>query len=273
MESPVEDHYHCENLSTKIQKALEESGKELNKLLPKDLAAVDQLHTGGAGATLDLMKKTNITDAWHVLDAGCGIGGSSRVIAKTFSCQVTGIDLAGSFIETAKDLTKWCQLSPSIQFEKGSVLKMPFDDNTFDAVLCQQILMNIQDKKTAVKEFYRVLKPGGSLILHEIMQGEKKEILLPVPWADNSRISFLLPWKEVKELLECRGFILNHFSNETQKALAWWQMVQGATKGEKPRPLSPRLVFGSNASFFAANMQTNFQNKCLQCIEAVFKKS
>ncbi len=279
MESPVEDHYHSQNLSQRILDALTKSNKHTHPLDTKNLAAVDQLHTGGAGATLSLLKKTdlppkkNAARDIHILDAGCGIGGSARLLAKTFHCRVTGIDLAGTFIETARDLTRWCKLDSSIDYEQGSVLDMPFNTDTFDAVLCQHILMNIQDKKSALKEFYRVLKPGGSLILHEIFQGENKAIALPVPWAADPGISFLLPWEKFESFLAAPGFTLDYFSDETQTALAWWQMVQAAGKNKIPRPLSPHLVFGANAAFFAINMENNFKNNSIQCIEAVYKKS
>lgn len=279
MESPVESHYHSQNLSQKILDALAESGKHTSPLDTQALAAVDQLHTGGAGATLKLLEKTslskkkNSTGDIHILDAGCGIGGSSRLLAKTFNCRVTGIDLAGTFIETARDLTRWCELDSSIDYEQGSVLDMPFKTDTFDAVLCQHILMNIQDKRAALEEFYRVLKPGGSLILHEIFQGEDNTIALPVPWAGDPEISILLPWEKFEPFLVGPGFTLDHFSDETQTALAWWQMVQAAGKNKKPRPLSPLLVFGPNAAFFAINMENNFKKNSIQCIEAVYKKS
>ncbi len=279
MESPVENHYHSSDLSQRILDALKKSEKEITPLEPKTLAPVDQLHTGSAPATLalikkaDLSKKNCVVKNSQILDAGCGIGGSSRLLAKTFQCQVTGIDLAHAFIETARDLTHWCELDPWVNFEQGSVLDMPFKTGTFDAILCQHILMNIQDKKTAITEFYRVLKPGGCLILHEIFQGENRAIALPVPWAADPSISFLLPWENLDSLLDSTGFTPDYFSNETQAALAWWQMVQAAGENKKPRPLSPHLVFGSNAAFFATNMEKNFQNNSIQCIEAVYKKS
>lgn len=278
MNAPVKDHYHSQNLAQKIQKALIDSGKDTRNLKPKDLAAVDQLHTGGATATLGLIKKAGfsktITPAPpHILDAGCGIGGSARLLCKTFSCRVTGIDLADNFIETAREVTDWCNLSHCIEFEQGSVLTMPFENNSFDAILCQHILMNIQDKETALKEFYRVLKPGKALILHEIFQGENRALALPVPWASDPCISFLCSWEEFDSLLAGTGFFPDHFSDETNGALSWWEMVQSAGKNKTPRPLSPHLVFGSNAAFFAANMQGNFKNNSIQCIEAIYKKS
>lgn len=278
MEPSVQDHYDSQNLSQRIQNALIESGKDISAIVPKDLAAVDQLHTGGGAATLGLMEKAGLSKTItpdppiHILDAGCGIGGSARLLAKNFPCRITGIDLAASFIETARELTGLCNLSHCIEFEQGSVLTMPFENVSFDAILCQHILMNIQDKKTALKEFYRVLKPGGSLILHEIFQGENRALALPVPWAADPGISFLCHWEKFDSLLVGTGFYPDHFSDETNSALSWWEMVRAAGKNKRPRALSPHLVFGSNAAFFATNMQDNFKNNSIQCIEAIYKK-
>ena len=273
MISKVENHYNSENLLEKIHFALKDSGIKTDNLNPKYLAAVDQLHTGGAAATLRLLEKSDIIKDSLILDAGCGLGGSSRLIAKNFKCRVKGIDLSESFIETAKKLTCWSTPELDVSFDKASILELPFEDNSFDAVLCQHILMNIKDKKTAVKEFYRILKPDGTLIIHEILQNEKNEIAFPVPWATNKEISFLVPWEELDIIFKEQNFKPCYFSDETDNALAWWQMVKTAIKNKKNPSLGPHLVFGDNSAFFASNMQKNFQNKTLQCIEAILKKS
>ncbi len=275
MESHVKDHYHTNDLPLKIKDALKKSGKDFNQLAIKDLASVDQLHTGGAPATIALIKKAGLPEKATILDAGCGIGGSSRLLAKSFNFQVIGIDLAPAFVETARVVTQWYNLEQSIGYEQGSVLDLPLENDSFDGVLCQHILMNIQDKKTALKEFYRVLKPGGKLILHEIFQGKNKNepIALPVPWAGDASISFLESWKDFKPCLLSAGFTLDYLSNESQPSLEWWQMVNAVGKKKKSRPLGSHLVFGENSVFFGPNMEKNFKINTIQCIEAVFKKN
>jgi len=275
MESHVKDHYHTHDLPLKIKDALEKTGQDFSQLAIKNLASVDQLHTGGAPATISLIKKANLPANAAILDAGCGIGGSSRLLAKNFNFQVTGIDLAPAFVETAQVVTQWYKLEQSICYEQGSVLDLPLENDSFDAVLCQHILMNIQDKETALKEFNRVLKPGGKLILHEIFQGKNKDepIALPVPWAGDASISFLESWKNFEPCLGNAGFTLDYLSDESQPSLEWWQMVNAFGKKRKPRPLGSHLVFGENSAFFGPNMEKNFKNNTIQCIEAVFKKS
>jgi len=171
MESQVQAHYNSENLTENIKNALIMAGKDLSCLNPKEIGIIDQLHTGGARASIKLFKAAKLMPEELVLDAGCGIGGSSRLMADKFQCNVTGIDLAQKFIEAARFLTKATGFEERTAFKQGSILEMTFKDNTFDTVLCQHVLMNIEDKIKAIKEFYRVLKPGGKLILHEVTKG------------------------------------------------------------------------------------------------------
>ncbi len=273
MESQVKNHYHAQDLIRKIQAALESEGKNIDSLAPRDLAPVDQLHTGGAPVTLSLMGKAGLARDARVLDAGCGLGGSSRLLAKSFNFKITGIDLAPGFIETAERLTRWCRLDHCISYHQGSVVELPFEEQSFEGVLCQHILMNIPDKKTALSEFFRVLKPGGKLILHEIFKGTGEPLYLPVPWASTPSISFLESWTTFEPWLTAAGFTPDSMSDTTQEALSWWQRIHAAGQKTPPRPLGPFLVFGQNAAAFGSTMSKNFQNNIIQCIETIFKKS
>ncbi|MCG8637226.1 MAG: class I SAM-dependent methyltransferase [Desulfobacterales bacterium] len=274
LDESVQSHYACPDLAKKIRAGIERSGKNVEDLSVRDLGPVDQLHTGGGPATLSLMEKAGLHQGAEILDAGCGIGGSSRLIAEHFKLNVTGIDLAPDFVDTAGTLTRWCGLDRkrNINFRQGSVLDLPCEDLFFDAVLCQHILMNIRDKATALAEFYRVLKPGGKLILHEITDGPGPAPRMPVPWAADTSISFLTPWKEVTEIMEKTGFTPEFFSDETGNSALWWKKVNAFTAKSPPRPLNPGIVFGDNAALFGPNMEINFSSRSVCCIEAILIK-
>ncbi len=275
MESEIKTHYNSDNLTQKIKTALIKAGKDLSNLEPKDLSAIDQLHTGGAVASLELLKKINLAQNARVLDAGCGIGGSSRILARQFNCQVIGIDLADKFIPAANFLTQCMALENLVNFQQGSILDLPFEENTFDAILCQHVLMNIKDKSMAVKEFFRVLKPEGKLILNEITKGENNTLVLPVPWAASPGISFLEPWDLLSPIFEKQGFKTLSYSDETSLACSWWKKVKSFSQKANPQTniLGPGLVFGDNAKFFGENMHANFKNNSICLVEAILKKS
>ncbi|HKL00995.1 MAG TPA: class I SAM-dependent methyltransferase [Desulfotignum sp.] len=274
METRLRNHYNAPDLIHNINAGLTAAGIDTEPLHTKDLALVDQLHTGGMRATLALVEKTAITPDFHILDAGCGLGGSSRLLAETRGCRVTGIDLSAPYIAAAQMLTQRSGLSEKVRFQTGTILDMPWDDNTFDAVLCQHILMNIPDKPAALQEFFRVLAPGGILMLHEIVQGDNAALALPVPWADAADISFLEPWDTLAADLFKTGFTLEHHVDATEAGCRYWQKVRKfANKNEKtPRPLGPHLVFGQNARLFPHTMSRNFETNAINLVEAIFKK-
>ncbi len=275
MESEIKHHYNSDHLIQKIKTALAGAGKSLSGLTLKDLSPIDQLHTGGAPASLSLFEKIQFSPGDTVLDAGCGIGGASRLLAKQWQCNVTGIDLADRFIEAAQFLTHCTGLEKKITFEQGSVLDLPYEDQTFDAVLCQHILMNIQNKPLAIREFFRVLKKGGRLILHEVTKGKNHQLSLPVPWAAEASISFLESWDMLSDCVQKQGFITEYYSDKSREATVWWGKVKTFSQKRPPRPdvLGPGLVFGKKAAVFGQNMHAGFENNSICLVEAVVKKS
>ncbi|MCG8688075.1 MAG: class I SAM-dependent methyltransferase [Desulfobacterales bacterium] len=272
MEHLVQEHYACPDLVEKIRAGLEKTGKTPEKISPKELGAVDQLHTGGAAATLSIGERAGLKRGAAVLDAGCGIGGTSRVLAGHFGLAVSGIDLSYDFIDTAKILTQWCGMDQTcdISFRQGSVLELPYETNSFDAIFCQHILLNIKEKTIALSEFSRVLKQGGKLILHEIVEGPGPAPIMPVPWANDSSTSFIEPWEILEKELSDTGFSPTYFSDETQTNADWWKKVNAIKKAKGTSPLNPGLVFGDNARLFGPNMEQNFSAQAVRCIEAIF---
>lgn len=273
MESSVQAHYDNPNLIQRIDAGLTAAKKNPGSLQISDLAMVDQLHTGGTRATLALAEKVSISKDWHVLDAGCGLGGSSRLLADTFGCRVTGIDLAVTYIDAARILTARTGLSLQVDFLAGSVLDLPWEHPRFDMILCQHILMNIPDKHAAARQFIKVLKPGGVLVLHEIVKGDHPDLALPVPWAASAGISFLEPWDHVAACFADTGFIVASFTDVTAAGCRYWQKVRefAQKNAGTPRPLGPHLVFGKNAGRFPFTMSQNFESRAVGLVEAVLK--
>ena len=285
MDTQIQDHYTPTDLISQVEKALAARDIPTQNLDPKILAPVDQLHTGGLRATLALSKGLDLKPDTHVLDAGCGLGGTARILAQTHPCRITGLDLTPSLVAAASCFTDWCALSDQINFKTASITRMPFEDHNFDLVLCQHILMNIEEKKKALSEIHRVLKPGGQLILHELFQGKTRALQLPVPWADSPKISFLDSWGTMEDRLTQIGFCREHWVDATDQGIAFWAHINKAaakaakTPGQIPTPsankapvLGPHLVFGKNARHFKTTMAGNFASGALQLVESIFTK-
>ncbi len=275
MKDAVKTHYTRPELGKKIRQALEKAGKNPKQIHLRDLAPVDQLHTGGAPATLELMQHAGLDKGMIILDAGCGIGGTSRLLAQNFDLVVHGIDLSKDFIETASMLNQWCGFAKdgTINLKQGSLLALPYPDHFFDAVLCQHVLLNIKDKPKAFAEFSRILASGGKLILHEIVDGPGPEPLFPVPWAGNAAASMLCSRQDLGEYAKKAGFELVYSEDKTKNAARWWEKINAGKKSGGTGPLNPSLVFGENAGRFGANMEKNFKEQAVLCVENIWVKS
>ena len=136
-------------------------------------------------------RRIALTEDSRVLDVGCGIGGPARYLARTYGCRVDGIDLTPELIETGRVLTERCGLADRVVLQIGNALDLPYPDQTFDVVWCQNVAMNIADKDGLFAGVYRALKPGGLFTSTEYSVGPGGDIIFPVPWAYDASINFL----------------------------------------------------------------------------------
>ena len=109
--------------------------------------------------------KNSLTNPKTIIDVGCGIGGSSLYLAQKFDANVTGITLSPVQANRATDRAKNAGLQQQVQFQVANALEMPFPDNQFDLVWSLESGEHMPDKTQFLAECYRVLRPGGKLIL------------------------------------------------------------------------------------------------------------
>ena len=120
-------------------------------------------------AQIDLIEEvlnwSGVQTAENILDVGCGIGGSSLYLAGKFNAQATGITLSPVQAARAKERAQDAGLSGRTQFQVADAQAMPFPDDSFDLVWSLESGEHMPDKTKFLQECYRVLKPGGKLIL------------------------------------------------------------------------------------------------------------
>ena len=100
----------------------------------------------------------------YVLDAGCGIGGSSIWLAKHRGCRAKGITVSADQVGHAKKNARRHGVAEQVDFEVSDFLKTPFPDETFDVVWAVESSCYAVDKRDFFREAFRVLKKGGTLI-------------------------------------------------------------------------------------------------------------
>jgi ubiquinone/menaquinone biosynthesis C-methylase UbiE len=98
-----------------------------------------------------------------ILELAAGTGRVTRVLAEQYpDTEITATDLNPGMLSLAKKIV----LSPRIKWNIVDACDIPYDDNTFDVIICQFGIMFFPDKPKAVSEAYRVLKPGGTIIFN-----------------------------------------------------------------------------------------------------------
>ncbi len=96
----------------------------------------------------------------RILDIAAGTGTSSAAIAKS-GATVIAFDFSAGMIDEGR------KRHPDLEFVQGDAQQLPFGDDEFDAVTISFGLRNVEDPKLALSEMYRVLKPGGRLVICE----------------------------------------------------------------------------------------------------------
>jgi len=118
-------------------------------------------HIGGIEATDRLAELCRIKKESRVLEVGCGVGLTSAYLADKFGCRVTGIDISRGMIEKAKETAGNEGVYDKTEFMVADAQELPFENESFDAVILESVMAFIPDRKKAMKEFIRVLRPGG----------------------------------------------------------------------------------------------------------------
>lgn len=268
----VQTHYARADLGDVILAALENAGKDLNHLTPEDLAPIDQFHIRGRTATLELARAAGLDAAKHVLDVGSGVGGTSRCLAKAFGCRVTGIDLTDEYCRAAAMLSAKTGLEHLVDFRQGDATKLPFDDQSFDVVWTEHVAMNIPDKTQLYKEMHRVLRPGGTLAIYDVLAGPSGPVLFPVPWARTPDTSFLVSPSELRKLLEEAGFTITDWSDTTEAARAWFVTLAEKIRKDGFPSLGFHVLLGPEFKAMAQNQGLNLQEGRIALAQVVARK-
>lgn len=268
----TKNHYDRGGLTETILAAFAASGKDPAELTIKDLAPIDELHVRGRKATVELAEKLALHPGSLVLDLGCGIGGATRYLAATFGCRVIGMDLTFDYCRAAATLGRLTGLAAKTLFTRGDATALPFPAACFDTVWTVHTAMNIPDKKSLYHEIRRVLKPGGVLMLYDILAGSGGEIHTPVPWAREPRQSHLLQPQQLEQLLLESGLFITHWQDRTEEGNLWFSRLAERTETGTPSPLGVQLLFGSDFPAMARNQVRNLSEGRIVLLECIAER-
>ena len=149
-------------LSHRIAKE-EQENDEIYRRRSLDNLDISKTHYGHQRMLEWALRQLPNLNGARVLDIGVGEGQSSVLLARA-GAHVTGIDISGEALTRATELAKRCGVHPEFIRMPGEELRFP--DKTFDAILCMSAYHHM-DIERATREFVRVLRPGGRVVMIE----------------------------------------------------------------------------------------------------------
>jgi len=169
-------------------------------------------------------------------------------------------------------LTELLGMQDRVDFHATSALDLPLDDDAFDGVWSLQMNMNVEDKLGWLKETYRVLKPGGRAVLYEVCGGRNTPLHFPVPWAQDSSMSYLVPPEAFRKIVTAAGFEIEVWNDKTDLAQKAFANAKEPV-GEPNLPvLGVYLLVGNDIGTKAYNLHRNLDEERVSLIETVAVK-
>ena len=117
-----------------------------------------------------LADRVRIQPGERVLDAGCGVGGSSLWLAKERGVEVVGITLAARQVVKARHYANWRKLANRVHFEVADFTATSFPDASFDVVWAVESLCHAPRKAAFYQEAVRLLRPGGRVVVADFVR-------------------------------------------------------------------------------------------------------
>lgn len=181
-----------------------------------------------------LAQKASIKPGDRVLDAGCGVGGSSIWLAQKNNANVTGISITQSQITKAKKLALKNQVSDKTKFLNQDYRKTNFADKSFDVVWGIESVCHAKDKEDFIKEASRLLESGGRIVISDFFLAknqysaeENKQMSL---WLDGWALPNLAHYNDFTKLLRKHGFEDVSYEDASPKVIKFSEWLHDRTK-------------------------------------------
>ena len=273
VETDIVRHYTHGSLDQAILAGLRATGRDVDRIDPADLAAIDEFHMGGGEATAAVAGELDLKPGMAMLDIGSGIGGPARYFARTFGVMVHGVDLTPEYVRVAAALSERAGLADRVKFQVGSGVDLPFEAGTFDAATLLHVGMNIPDKRRLFREVHRVLKPGGVLAVYDPMRTNEGAFDFPVPWASEPGFSFLETPDSYRDALSDAGFVVGAEVSRREMGLEFFRRIRARIAESGPPPLGLHILMGPETPAKIANLVAALEKGIVAPVEMISRRA
>ena len=191
----------------------------------------DSFHPGGTHLTTRLGQLTQLGGDSRVLDVAAGRGTSAFHLAQSFGCEVVGVDLSEENVRTASEEASIRGVSNRVSFQVADAEELPFEADTFDAIVCECAFCTFPNKQTAAEEFFRVLKPRGRLGFSDLTKTAEPIPELEGLFAWIACIGDAQPIDSYLEIIQGAKFTITHIEDHGDALLEMVRHIQGKLLG------------------------------------------
>jgi ubiquinone/menaquinone biosynthesis C-methylase UbiE len=183
----------------------------------------------------DAVRIAELRDTHTLLEVGCGNGVTAVFLSQKYGCHVVGIDSSEKMIASAAKQAKAERLAHKAGFLVADAVNLPFPDSTFNIIICEAAFSIIVDKEMAAKEFRRVLRSGGKLLMLDFVL--RKEISKELHSQMPSLPPCLARTRHLDgyiRLFEQAGFQNSYTADYSQevKKTGWWIAYTSGSRGK-----------------------------------------
>jgi ubiquinone/menaquinone biosynthesis C-methylase UbiE len=211
---------------------------------------------------IKLIRMMNVTKDDLLLDAGCGNGAPTRLIAKICGCEIIAFDINPNQIRKAIDSDRLEGVDHLIRREVNDVHRLNYSKNMFDKIFHNETMCHWMDNRVALAGLHRVLKEGGLMGFHDWLRGEKGDLNdaggdFPGTYAEG--VWFQHSIEETTKLLKESGFKVLLYEDTTdivdrglRARLRELQMSKDYIKG------APEEYYYKTSRYFRVMIQTHY---------------